>query len=191
MAIYGDSRRRLAPRGRHRSARYRGYLLWKLAWGGRPHPQPASPDHSEDPEILRRRDGFDLLDVVPVVSRHGFHDGLKRHGAALGMRHWSGQIGRFHGLDQRYVPGAHSRQRRQRQLGIARRITFRPQILIEGLDDVMILSQSLLEAEAEHNFGVGQMGNDIASAPLTGSGRSFQAPRTDGFHQLRQAARRL
>ena len=64
-------------------------------------------------------------------------------------------------------------------------IAFRPAILIEGLDNVMILGQGLAEAEGEGYLSVGKMRNNIASAPFAGRRRLFQTVRADGLHQLR------
>lgn len=48
-------------------------------------------------------------------------------------------------------------------------VAFAPDALIEGLDDGVRLAEGLAKAEREDEFAVGEVGNDLADAPLARS----------------------
>ena len=115
---------------------------------------------SADSRCLRGRcgDARKLRKMIQVVAGHGFDDGLKCHGAALGMGD-----GRFAGCRQRAArSGAGSSCAARRTSASASSAPMPeyggcPFVLIEGLDDVVVLGQRLAQPEAEDQFAVGEM----------------------------------
>ena len=106
------------------------------------------------------------------MAGHGFDDGPEGHGAALGMS--GGAVALVVGDcgEEEQIPVAHGLEESERGFDMVDGVALRPGVLIEGLDDVVRLveggGQGLTEAESEDCFGVGEVGDDVADAPLTG-----------------------
>jgi hypothetical protein len=109
--------------------------------------------------------------VVEVVTTHGFDDGGEGHGATLGMGDGLVGVGGQGGLDEDQVPAAEHGERGERFVGIDGGIAGGPLVLVEGLDDVVVLSEGLAQAEGEDGFAVGEMAENVAGTPFTGRTR--------------------
>lgn len=121
--------------------------------------------------------------MVEVVAGHGFNDGLKGHGAALGVDGWLVGCGWRGVADEDEVPLS---ERGECSEGLLRRdggIDSSPAVLIEGLDGVVVFSESLAETEAEGYFAVGEVAEDFGRGPLAGSGGDADAGGTDGVDE--------
>jgi hypothetical protein len=67
-------------------------------------------------------------------------------------------------------------------------IVLRPQVLIEGLNDVVRLGQRLSETKSENNFTIGEMADNFANRPFAGCWRLTRASfakRIKGLAELR------
>jgi len=109
------------------------------------------------------------------VTGHGFDDGPEGHGAALGVGGGAVALVVGYGGEEEEVPVAHGLEESECGLDMVDGVALRPGVLIEGLDDVVGLvglgGQGLAEAEREDGFGVGEVGDDVADAPLAGGWR--------------------
>jgi hypothetical protein len=121
-------------------------------------------------------EAFDLLKVVDVVAGHGFYDGPEGHGAAFGVGGAASAVVLRDGGEEEQVPVAGGLEESECGLEVVGCVTFGPGVLVEGLDDGVGLGEggreSLAEAEGEDNLAVGEMGDDVADAPLAGCGGS-------------------
>ena len=106
--------------------------------------------------------------MVEVVASHGFDDGGEGHGAAFGMGNGLVRVGGQSGLDEEQIPAAENREGGERFVGIEGGIAGCPLILVEGLDDVVVLTEGLAKAEGEDGFAVGEMAEDVAGTPFAG-----------------------
>src|ERR1041385_3010326 len=113
-----------------------------------------------------RGNGFDLLHVINVMSTQGFDDGLKCHGAALGMSYGFSERHRRQAAQQLQIPIAHGCEGGERRSSAAGRVRFGPKVLIKWLDDVVRFGEGLPDAECEHGFAIGKVAEDFADAPL-------------------------
>jgi len=64
-------------------------------------------------------------------------------------------------------------------------------ILIERLNDVVVLRQSLAKAVGEHDLAVGKMAEDLARFPLARRKAALQSLRTETYNKFSQPARSL
>jgi hypothetical protein len=119
-------------------------------------------------------EAFDLLKVVDVVAGHGFDDGPERHGAALGVGRAAVAIVLRDGGEEEQVPVAGGLEEGERGFELVGCVAFGPGILVEGLDDGVGLvergCEGLTEAEGKDDFAVGEVGDDVADAPLAWGG---------------------
>ncbi len=116
-------------------------------------------------------DAAQLREVIQVVAGHGFDHGLEGHCAPLGMSHGSARGGGQRGLNQPQVPLA-QRAEGFKRLGRGNTgIMHRPLVLIEGLDDRVIFSERLAQAEGEDDLAIGQVTEDFGGAPFAGRRR--------------------
>jgi hypothetical protein len=119
-------------------------------------------------------DAFKLLEMVDVVAGHGFYDGPEGHGAALGMGGGAMAFVAGDGCEEEKIPVAHCLEESERGLDGVDGVAVAPGFLIEGLDDVVGLvwrgGEGLAETESKDGFGVGEVGDDVRDAPLTGGG---------------------
>jgi SAM-dependent methyltransferase len=108
--------------------------------------------------------------MVEVVARHGFDNGFDCHIAALGVvEHFGSLLGR-EGCNKRGVPGAHGGKDGERGLRIHRGVGGGPSVLVERLDDVIGLRESLSQAESKNHFTVGEVSKNVAGGPFPGCG---------------------
>jgi hypothetical protein len=121
-------------------------------------------------------EAFDLLKVVDVVAGHGFYDGPESHGAAFGVGGAAAAVLLRDGGEEEQVPVASGLEESERGFEVVGCVTFGPGVLVEGLDDGVGLGESggegLAEAEGEDDLAVGEVGDDVADAPLAGGGGS-------------------
>ena len=121
-----------------------------------------------------RDEAFDLLKVVDVVAGHGFYDGPKGHGAALGVGGEAMPVILRDGGEEEQVPVAGGLEESEAGLEVVGGVAFAPCFLVEGLDDGVRLvecwGEGLAQSEAEYDLAVGQVSDDFADAPLAGSG---------------------
>ena len=117
---------------------------------------------------------FDLLQVVDVVSTHGFDDGPEGHGAAFGVGGGAAAILSGNGCEEEEIPvagGLEEGECRFERVGL---VAFGPGVLVEGLDDGVGLVQSwgqgLTKAEGEDDLTVREVGGDLTDAPFAGGG---------------------
>jgi len=119
-------------------------------------------------------EAFDLLEVVDVVAGHGFDDGPEGHGAAFGVGGGAAAIVVGDGGEEEQVPVAGGLEEGERGFELVGGGAFGPGVLVEGLDDVVGLvergGEGLAETEGEDDFAVGQVGGDLADAPLAWDG---------------------
>jgi len=122
-------------------------------------------------------EAFDLLKVVDVVARHGFYDGPKGHGATLGVGGGAAAVVLGDGCEEEQVPVAGGLEEGERGFELVGCVAFGPGVLVEGLDDGVRLiergCESLAEAEGEDDLAVGEVGDDVADAPLAWGRRSI------------------
>lgn len=125
--------------------------------------------------LLAGGDGFELLEVVEVVAGYGFDHGLEGHFAAFGM----GERFREHlggcGADQREIPIADGGEDGEGRASFERRIIFRPLVLVEGLDDVMVFREGLAQAKPKDHFAIGEVAEDLAGGPFSWGEGLFRA----------------
>lgn len=119
---------------------------------------------------------LDLLEVVQVVAGHGVEDGLEGERTAFGMVGFACEFGFAQAAYQLQVPLPERAKERECGGQIVVRIVLGPGVLIERLDEDLGLAllragEGLAQAEAEGNFAVGQVGDDLADTPLTGRDR--------------------
>ena len=105
--------------------------------------------------------------MVEVVAGHGFEEDLEGQGAALWVGQRAVEVGLAAVADEFEVPlarGAEELERGGQAIGVARG----PGVLVEGLDDGVDLGESLAKAKAVDELAVGEVGDDLAGAPLAG-----------------------
>src|SRR5580704_12088630 len=122
------------------------------------------------------RQAFDLLKVVNVVAGHGFYDGPEGHGAAFGVGGAAAAVVLRDGVEEEQVPVAGGLKESERGLEVVGGVAFGPGVLVEGLDDGVGLgkggSEGLSQTEGEDDFAIGEVGHDVADAPLARGGGS-------------------
>src|ERR1700733_4218454 len=106
------------------------------------------------------------------MARDGLNELTESHFPPLRMQKWLLHHFRGNRPQQRQVPTAYTREGHQGSLRIVARIVARPDLLVEGLDDMMLLRQSLAYTIAEDQFAIRQMAQDFVGAPLS-RGRGF------------------
>ena len=95
--------------------------------------------------------------------------------------------------DQGKVPIAQCNEGGERLLGVINCISLRPQVLIEGLDGVIVERKRLPISEAKRKVAIRQMSDDLARAPLSGRDRLVDARLANlarKFCQPRSSARK-
>lgn len=115
--------------------------------------------------------GLDLVElgeVVEVVAGHGFEIDLEGQGTALWVGQLAGEIGLAAVADEFEVPLARGAEELERGGQAIGGVARGPGVLVEGLDDGVDLGEGLAEAKAVDEFAVGEVGDDLAGAPLTG-----------------------
>lgn len=116
--------------------------------------------------------------MIQVVTAHGLDHRLKGHLAAFRMAEFFREIRRCNGFEEGRVPTPGRDENGQSGMRVKHRIGFRPQVLIERLDDVILLRQSLPQAIREHKFAIGKMAQDLASPPFSGRQAALHSFRT-------------
>ena len=130
--------------------------------------------------------GLQLRKVIQIVAGHRFDDGGECHGAAFGVADLLGHHGRRLGLDEFDVGRADGGEHGKGSSDIGFGIGGGPGVLIERLDHVMGFGSGLPEAHGEGDFGIGEMGEDLAWAPLAFGARAIDGGLVlgDGIVQL-------
>ena len=118
-------------------------------------------------------DRFQLRQVIQIVTCHGFNERAEVHLSALGMEDGLGHRLRWYRAQQHQVPLAYAGEGHHRGLGIVAGIICSPDLLIKGLDDVMVLGERLAQTVAENQFAVCQVAQYFVRTPLSRSGRFF------------------
>ena len=117
-----------------------------------------------------------MLKVVDVVAGHGFYDGPEGHGAALGVGGAAMAVVLGDSREEEQVPVAGGLKEGERGFELVRCVAFGPGVLVKRLDDGVGLaerrSESLAQAKREDDFAIGEMGDDVADAPLAWGGGS-------------------
>src|SRR5882757_1667065 len=88
-------------------------------------------------------DFFYLLQVVDVVTSHGFYDGPEGHGSALGVGGGVVAILFGDGGEEAQVPGTGSLEEGQGGVEVVGGVALGPVTLIEGLDDGVLFAEGL------------------------------------------------
>ncbi len=91
-------------------------------------------------------------------------------------------------FDQLEVPRAKAAIGGEGGGAIVDRVDLRPSLLVEGLDDRVGSGESLAEPEAEGDFAVGQVGDDLAGGPFARCGSGLHHPGIQACEQARVAA---
>ena len=134
--------------------------------------------------LIRGRSGgagcdeaLNLLKVVDVVAGHGFYDGPEGHGAAFGVGGAAAAVVLRDCGEEEQVPVAGGLEESERGFEVVGCVTFGPGVLVEGLDDGVGLGEGggegLAETEGEDDLAVGEVGDDVADAPLAWGRRSI------------------
>jgi hypothetical protein len=102
---------------------------------------------SRSPELTVYRhlhgDRFQLRQMIQIVTCHGFNERAEVHLSALGMVNGlCHRLSRYR-AQQHKVPLAYAGKGHHRCLWIVAGIICGPDLLIKGLDDVMVLSERL------------------------------------------------
>ena len=137
--------------------------------------------------------GCDLLklgEVVQVVTGHGLDDILERHGTAFGVGHLAEKVGLAAAADEPEIPLAGGAEELKRRGQGVDGVTRGPGVLVEGLNDGVGLGQGLSQAEAVDELAVGEVGDDLARAPLAGSNGRGDLLRGEAADRLVDEARR-
>jgi hypothetical protein len=114
--------------------------------------------------------GFQLRQMIQVVTRHGFDEGPEGHLPTLRMQHRLGHQLRRYRAQEHQIPLADAGKRHHGRLWIITGIVGRPKLLIERLDDVMVLRQRLAKAESENDLAICQVAQNFVRAPFSRSG---------------------
>ena len=105
------------------------------------------------------------------MAGHGLYDGPEGHGAAFGVGGAAAAVVLRDCVEEEQVPVAGGLEESERGLEVVGCVAFGPGVLVEGLDDGVGLGErggeGLAEAEGEDDFAVGEMGDDVADAPLS------------------------
>ena len=115
--------------------------------------------------------------MVNVVAGHGFDDGPEGHGAALWVGGSAVAIFLGDGGEEEQVPVAGGLEEGERGFELVGCVALGPGVLVKGLDDGVRLiergCESLAEAEGKNDLAVGEVGDDVADAPLAWGRRSI------------------
>jgi hypothetical protein len=119
-------------------------------------------------------EAFDLLKMVDVVAGHGFNDGPEGHGSAFGVGGGSVAVVVGDGGKEEQIPVAGGVEEGHCGFEVVGLVARGPSVLIEGLDDGVGLveggGEGLAETEGKDDLAVGEVGGDLADAPLAGGG---------------------
>ncbi len=122
---------------------------------------------------------FQLRQMIQIMACDGFNEFAERHLPALRMEELLGHSLRRHRTQQHEVPLAHAGEGHHSCLCIVAGVIPRPQLLVEGLDDVMIFRESLAQSIAEDYFAIRKVAQDFEWAPFSWSWRFFDSCRTE------------
>ena len=114
--------------------------------------------------------GFELRQMIQIVTRHRFDKGSKGHFSTLWMQHRRRHRLRRYRAQQHQIPLADAGKRHHGRLWIITGIVGRPKLLIERLDDMMVLRQRLAKAESKNDLAICQVTQNFMRAPFSGSG---------------------
>src|SRR5213080_1408725 len=109
-----------------------------------------------------------MIDVMPGVD---LDQSPQRLLPALGVQACFRKLLRCQRTNQRQVPVAQRGERRERLLSTVCLVGLGPQILVEGLNCVVIKSKRLTIAETERQLTIRQMDHDLSWTPLARSDR--------------------
>src|SRR5580765_3332633 len=107
--------------------------------------------------------------MVDVVAAHRLDDRPQRHRSAFRVGHGAVAVALADRGEQLEVPAARGRKERKAGGEVVGSVPLAPLRLVEGLQDMVVLSERLAQAEGEDEFAVGKVGNDLADGPLAGS----------------------
>lgn len=111
---------------------------------------------------------LDLLQMIDIVTRNGFHEGPERHSSSFRMgRRMMAIIGGHRGQEFK-VPVPRCREHVKSGFQIVRRVALCPSVLVEGLDEMMVLCQCLAQTNREDDLAVRQMSENLPDAPFAG-----------------------
>ncbi len=113
---------------------------------------------------------FEQLDVMAVVAGDGFEDGLEGEGAAFGVGGRSDEVGGLNGGEEADVPGAEGLVGGLGGGEVEGGVAVAPAVLVEGLEGRAIGGEGLADAPAPDDLTVGEVGHELAQAPLIGAG---------------------
>lgn len=111
-------------------------------------------------------EAFEQLEVMAVVAGNGFEDDLEGDRAALGVGGGTGEIVGLYGGEEADVPGAEALVGELRRGEVVGGVAVAPTILIEGLEGGVVGGEGLADAPAPHEFAIGEVGHELAEAPL-------------------------
>ena len=117
---------------------------------------------------------FHLPQMIQIVATHGLDHYPQCHIAAFGMIQGLVEILGREPRDQREIPLANRGECGERRVSVIARISYGPVVLIERLDDMVVLSQSLPQPERKHKLAVGEVAEYVANAPFAWSRRAVE-----------------
>src|ERR1700756_349343 len=113
--------------------------------------------------------------MIDVVAAHGLDNGPEAHGAALRVNHGFRMGLKRERAYEREVPVAHRVEGGERVPSTIPVVMSRPFLLVEGLNGVMVFTESLPQTEAEDQLAVGEVADDLTGTPLPWSRRLIGA----------------
>jgi len=128
-----------------------------------------------------------LSEVVQVVASDHLEDRVEGLLAAFGVEGGPVELGLAEAADELEVPSAVRAEEFERRRHVVGGVVLGPGGLVEGLKDRGLVGgcgECLAEAEAEGEFAVGEVRDDLAWAPLAGGDGGFDLLRREGADGL-------
>ena len=125
--------------------------------------------------------------MVSIVARYGLEDELQGEVAAFRMRGGAGEVFGLKGGEESNVPGANGFVGGLGGGEVVGGVAIAPAILIEGLERWIVCGERLAKAPAPDDLGVGEVGHQLAKAPLLLARGAVDLFRSVGGEELAEA----
>jgi len=127
--------------------------------------------------------------MVQIVATHSFDHNPQCHIAAFGMVKGFIQIHGREPCDQRQIPFANRGECGERGMRVIAPVGCGPIVLIERLDDVAILGQSLPQPERKYDLAIREMTEYVPDAPLAWSRMGVEFIRAEPCNKSPESSR--